>query len=87
MIYLTNDTHDQAVYFEIIKTEPRRRRGGIEQHLYGVLGNGVSEVPVTVRSWRDCMEMVFGKGEIFRFVDERTIRRMVGEAVRDLALH
>jgi hypothetical protein len=87
MIYLTNDTLDQAVYFEVIKSEPRRRQGGIEQHFYGVLGNGVSEVPVTVRSWRDCMEMVFGKGDIFRFVEERAIRRMLGEAVRDLAHH
>jgi len=86
MIYLTNDTFDQAVYFDVIKREPRRREGGIEQRLYGVLGNGVSEVAVTVRSWRDSMEMVFGKGDIFRFVDERAIRRMLGEAVRDLAL-
>jgi hypothetical protein len=86
MIYLTNDNLDQAVYFELIKQEPRRRQGGIEHNLYGVLGNGISEVPVTVRSWRDCLDMNFGKGDIFRFVEERAIRRMLGEAVRELAL-
>ena len=38
MIYLTNDTMDQAVYFDLRKTEPRRRRGGIEHLYYGLLG-------------------------------------------------
>ena len=28
MIYLTNDDFDQAVYFEVRKSEPRRRTGG-----------------------------------------------------------
>jgi hypothetical protein len=86
MIYLTNDILDQAVYFDIIKSEPRRRSGGIEQHLRGVLGNGVSEVPVTVRSWRDGIDVVFGRGDIFRFVEEHAIRRMLGEAVREMVL-
>ena len=86
MIYLTNDDLDQAVYFDLIRREPRRRRGSSE-HLYGVVGNGVSEVTVTVRRWRDCMEMVFGSGEVFRFVEEDLIRRVLGEAVREMVLH
>ena len=87
MIYLTNDALDQAVYFEILKREPQKKSGGTEQRFYGLLGNGVSEVPVTVRSWRDCVEMAFGRGDIFSFVEEHTIRRMLGEVVREMALH
>ena len=87
MIYLTNDTFDQAVYFDLRKSEPRRKGGGIELLCYGLLGNGVNEVPVTVRKWRDCVEMAFGRGELFSFVEERTIRRMLGEVVRELAPH
>ena len=86
MIYLTNDMLDQAVYFEVLKREPKRKAGGVEHHVYGLLGNGVSEMPVTVRSWRDCVEMVFGRGNIFSFVEESTIRRMLGEVVREMAL-
>ena len=85
MIYLTNDTLDQAVYFDLVREEPRKRGRG-EQRLYGVLGNGVSEVPVTVRRRHDLVEMIFGRGEIFRFVEEETIRRMLGAAVREMAL-
>ena len=87
MIYLTNDALDQAVYFEILKQEPRRKGCAGEHHFSGVIGNGVSEVPVTVRSWRDCVEMAFGKGDIFSFVEEHTIRRMLGAVVREMALH
>ena len=87
MIYLTNDTFDRAVYFEVERSEPRRRAGGVEHFFHGLLGNGETEVPVTVRSWRDCLEVVFGRDDLFRFVEERTIRRMLGEAVRELALH
>ena len=87
MIYLTNDAFDQAVYFDLRKSEPRRKGGGTELLCYGLLGNGVNEVPVTVRKWRDCVEMAFGRGELFSFVEERTIRRMLGEVVRELAPH
>lgn len=87
MIYLTNDVLDRGVYFDLRKSEPRRKAGGTEQLYYGLLGNGVSELPVTVRSWRDSLEMAFGTGELFSFVEERTIRRMLGEMVRELALH
>ena len=86
MIYLTNDTMDQAVYFDLRKTEPRRRRGGTEHLFYGLLGNGVSEVPVTVKSRHDCTEVFFGGNELFSFVEERAIRRMLGEALREIAL-
>ena len=87
MIYLTNDALDRGVYFDLRKSEPRRKAGGTELLYYGLLGNGVSELPVTVRSWRDSLEMAFGTGELFSFVEERTIRRMLGEMVRELALH
>ena len=87
MIYLTNDEFDQGVYFDLRKSEPRRKEGGTELFFYGLLGNGVSELPVTVRSWRDCVEMVFGSGELFSFVEERTIRRLLGEMVREKVLH
>ncbi len=87
MIYLTNDAFDQAVYFDVRKSEPRRRVGGTEHLFYGLLGNGVTEVPVTVRSWCDCFEVVFGKGELFSFVEEQTIRKMLGEVVREMVMH
>lgn len=86
MIYLTNDSHDQGVYFELRKSEPRRRAGGVEHLFHGLLGNGVTELPVTVRSWRDCLEVAFGQGNLFSFVEERTIRRMLGEVVRELTV-
>ena len=87
MIYLTNDTLDQAVYFEVRRSEPRRRAGGTERFLSGLLGNGVTEVPVTVRSWCDCVEVVFGREDLFNFVEERTLRRMLGDVVREMPLH
>ncbi len=87
MIYLTNDSHDQAVYFEVRRSEPRRRAGGIERILSGLLGNGVTEVPVTVRSWCDCVEVVFGREDLFSFVEERTLRRMLGDVAREMPLH
>jgi hypothetical protein len=87
MIYLTNDSQDQAVYFEIRKNEPRRRAGGMEHFVHGLVGNGITEVPVTVRSWCDCHEVNFGQGDIFSFVDERTIRRMLADLVQEIVLH
>ncbi|ABQ27774.1 hypothetical protein [Geotalea uraniireducens] len=87
MIYLTNDALDQAVYFDLRKQEPRKKGGGVEHLFYGLLGNGVSEVPVIVRSWRDCLEMVFGRGDLFTLVEEKAIRRMLGEVVREMVLH
>lgn len=87
MIYLTTDQFDQAVYFDLRKTEHPRRVGGAEQIIHGLLGNGISEVPVTIRSWRDWTEVNFGRGDLFRFVEERTIRRMLGQVVREMELH
>ncbi len=86
MIYLTNDVYDQAVYCELHSQKPRRVAGEMEQRFTGVLGNGVSEVPVTVRRWRDYVEVVFGAPSmLFSCVDERLVRSLVGDAVRELA--
>ena len=85
MIYLTTDQMDNGVYFDLRKSEPRRRGGCIEHLYYGLLGNGVIEMPITVKSWKDCIDVVFGKDDLFQFVDERTIRQLLGEAVRELA--
>ncbi len=85
MIYLMNDACDQAVYFDLRKSEQRRKAGSTEFLCHGLLGNGVSEIPVTIRSWRDYIETTFGKGSLFSFVEERTIRQMLNKAIRDLA--
>ena len=87
MIYLTNDTLDQAVYFELMKSDTFRKVPGGERRYHGVLGNGTSEVPVTVRQRRDSVEMDFGRGNIFSFVEERVIRKMLADAVREMAVH
>ncbi len=86
MIYLTNDTCGQAIYLDLRKSEKRHKSGATEHLYHGLLGNGVNEISLTVKSWRDCVEMVFGKGALFSFVDERTIRRILNEVVHDLAL-
>jgi len=86
MIYLTNDAMDQAVYLDLRNSGPRHGgRGGKEELLYGLLGNGVNEVPVTVKSRRDGTEVILGRGELFNFVEERVIRRMIGELFREKA--
>ncbi len=84
MIYLTNDTCGQAVYFDLRKSEQRRKAGYKELQCHGLLGNGVSEIPVTVRSWRDYVEVAFGKGTLFSFVEERDIRSALRKMVTDL---
>jgi hypothetical protein len=86
MIYLTNDAVEQAVYFDLRKIEPRKTAGGIERRVYGLLGNGMAEVTVTIRSWRDCMEVSFGKGLLFDFIEERVIRKLLGVVVQELAV-
>lgn len=86
MIYLTNDTEEQAVYFDLRKIEPRKTPGGIENRVYGLLGNGMAEITVTIRSWRDCVEVNFGKGRLFEFIEERVIRNMLGAVVRELTV-
>jgi len=87
MIYLTNDALDQAVYFELRGREPRRVGNRIEQYYFGLLGNGVHEVAVTLRSSRGWVEVAFGKSELFRFVEEDALRRMLGEMVTGETVH
>jgi hypothetical protein len=87
MIYLTTDALDQAVYFELRSREPHRRGNLVEQVYSGLLGNGVHEVPVTVKKSRSSFEVAFGKSELFEFVEEDTLRRMLGEALKARTLH
>jgi hypothetical protein len=53
--------------------------------VYGLLGNGVNEVPVTVKRRRDGAEVIFGRGELFNFIEERVIRGMICELFREMA--
>jgi hypothetical protein len=87
MIYLTNDDMDQAVYLDLRKSGSRHGRGGKEALVYGLLGNGVNEVPVTVKSRQDGAEVILGRGELFNFVEERAIRRMIGDLFKEMAFH
>jgi hypothetical protein len=87
MIYLTNDALDQAVYFELRSREPRRLGNRVEQMYTGLLGNGVYEVPVTLRKSRGSVEMDFGRSELFSLIEEDTVRRMLGEVVRRKTFH
>lgn len=87
MIYITNDDLGQGVYLDLHKREPRRRSGGVEHVFDGLVGNGVTEVPVKVRSWQDCLEIVFGGSRLFQSVEEKTVRRIMGEVVRELVMH
>lgn len=87
MIYLTNDALDQAVYFDLRGREPRRKGNSIEQLYFGLLGNGVHEVAVTLRSRLGCVEVVFGRSELFSFVEEDALRRMLGEIVAGETVH
>jgi hypothetical protein len=86
MIYLTNDNLDQAVYLELHGSALRRFRSGRENHFYGLLGNGVNETAVTVKKGCDSTEIIFGRGELFRFVEERMIRRMIGEVIHEMSM-
>jgi len=85
MIYLTNDRLDQAVYLDLHGAATRRLKSGRENHFYGLLGNGVNETPVTVKKRCDGTEIIFGRGEVFRFVEERIIRRLIGEVIHEMS--
>lgn len=87
MIYLTNDALDQAVYFEIRGKEAFRKGNALDQVYYGLLGNGVHEVDVTLKKRRGSVEVAFGRSELFSFVEEDTLRRMLGEMVREKTVH
>jgi len=86
MTYLTNDTLDHAVYFEFCGKEPHAL-GGREQRYFGVLGNGVYEVPVTLRSGYGRVEVDFGRSELFTLVEEDDLRRLIGEMMQERTLH
>ena len=86
MIYLTNDTLDQAVYFELSGRESSRKGNGTEQ-FYGLLGNGVHEVAVTLKSDQGSVDIIFGRSELFSFVEEDAIRRILGEMVASNTVH
>lgn len=87
MIYLTNDAMDQAVYFELRGKELQRKTSGAEQVYFGLLGNGVHEVAVTLKKRRGGVEVAFGHSELFSLVEEDALRRMLGEAVQGKTLH
>ena len=87
MIYLTNDTLDQAVYFELCGKKSGRKGGDVEQLHFGLLGNGVHEVAVTLRSGQGWVDIVFDRSELFSFVEEDSIRRMLGEMVINETVH
>lgn len=87
MIYLTNDALDQAVYFELRGRELRKKGTGGEQLYFGLLGNGIHEVAVTLKSLRGCVEVVFGRSDLFNFVEEDVLRRMLGEMITAHTVH
>lgn len=87
MIYLTNDALDQAVYFDLRNKEPHRKGNLVEQVYSGLLGNGVHEVAVTLKKSRSGVEVHFGKSDLFHFVEEDELRRMLGEVLKRRTLH
>ena len=87
MIYLTNDALDQAVYFDLRSSEPQRSGNGREQVYFGLLGNGVHEVAVTLKKSRDRVEVAFGRSELFSFVEEDALRRILGEVLETDTVH
>ncbi|HJV35903.1 hypothetical protein [Geomonas sp.] len=87
MIYLTNDALDQAVYFDLRSREPHRKGRLVEQVYSGLLGNGVHEVDVTLKKRRGTLEVAFGKSELFRFIEEDDLRRLLGEALKGNTMH
>jgi hypothetical protein len=46
----------------------------------------VNETAVTVKNRCDGTEIIFGRGELFRFVEERMIRRLIGEVILEMSL-
>jgi len=87
MMYLTNDALDQAVYFDLRRSRPQRQGKRVDLVYFGLLGNGVHEVDVTLRKSRGRVEIDFGPGELFGFVEESVLRRLLGEAVATQTLH
>ena len=86
MIYLTNDAMDQAVYFDLFDKKPHGRGNDGEDLYFGLLGNGVHEVAVTLKSGHGCVDVIC-RSELFSFVEEEAIRRMLGEMVNNQTVH
>jgi len=40
---------------------------------------------IVIRRWLDCVDVVFGSGGLFDFIEERFVRKLLGEVVRELA--
>jgi hypothetical protein len=87
MIYLTNDTLDQAVYFDLCDGKRNRRSNNAGQLYFGLLGNGVHEVAVTLLKREGGVEVLFGTSELFSFVEEDLMRRMLAEMVAGETVH
>ena len=87
MFYLTNDDLDQAIYFDLRGSEPHRRGNRVERVYFGLLGNGVHEVAVTLRKSSGSVEVAFGRSELFSFVEEDALRRLLGELVQGKTVH
>lgn len=87
MIYLTNDALDQAVYFELRGREAQKTGTGAAQVFFGLLGNGVHEVAVTLKKSRCGIDVTFGRSELFCFVEEDDVRRMLGRMLRNRTMH
>lgn len=87
MIYLTNDALDQAVYFELRGEQAQKTGSGAARVYFGLLGNGVHEVAVTLKKGRCGVDVSFGRSELFRFVEEETLRRMLGNMLKTRTVH
>ena len=87
MIYITNDSMGQGVYLDLHKLGPRKSAGGMEHLFDGLIGNGVTEVQVKVKSCQDSLEIIFGGSRLFQLVEEKTIRRMLGDVVREMVMN
>jgi len=87
MIYLTNDAMDQAVYFDLYDKKLLGRGNDGEDLYFGLLGNGVHEVVVTLKSGHGCVDIIFGRSELFSFVEKEVIRRILSEMVNNQTMH
>jgi len=63
-------------YFSICRIKNPHGRGNEGEDLYfGLLGNGVYEVAVTLKSGHGCVDVIFDRSELFSFVEEEAIRQ------------
>lgn len=87
MIYIATDDSGRGVYLDLHQREPRRRSGGTEHLFDGLIGNGETEVQVKIRSWQDCLEIAFAGSRLFQLVEEKTIRTLLGDVVREMVVN